>query len=521
MAIYRVSIRRQGNVTQCPLFERESDFLCRELELAGIDVRSTPPINYPQSDGAKAPALGNRWTIAIAGTVVMLTIGCIYSWAIFTQPLLVAYHWNLRTTTWAYAIANFSLAAVGAVIGGFWQDKVGPRKVAMAGILLWGCGNVLAGLGTSAFGAFWLYVTYGIIGGIGAGMAYITPLSMVTKWFPDKKGLAGGLVAGGFGLGAFVYNQLVPRFAGFHTASIHAGGFIAAKSAAASAGANFDPAALTLAQTFTAHDIDAVMRVFVVSGIAFLVIGLLAAALFRNPPPRFAVADRGPVRAPPVCGYSPSQVITTPQFYSLWLQLFVNVIGGVTIISNAVFILADLTKVPAASIAPLFGLVSVFNAFGRFFWGAISDRIGCNKTFAAMFFVQAATLFLLGHIGDLSLALAAISVILLCCGGGFGTMPSFNADYFGTKYMGLNYGLVLSAWGFAGLIGPILVARAKDLTGSFAGMLPLIALVLLGSVVLPFMTKKPPVQPAAPRHKAPLPKMGLGSQHASPATGEY
>jgi OFA family oxalate/formate antiporter-like MFS transporter len=121
----------------------------------------------------------NRWVIAIAGTVVMLTIGCLYSWGLFTQPLLVAYEWDLRTTTWAYAIANFSLAAVGAVIGGFSQDRAGPRKVAMVGVALWGAGNVLAGLATSSLGAPWLYTTYGIMGGMGAGMAYITPVAMV------------------------------------------------------------------------------------------------------------------------------------------------------------------------------------------------------------------------------------------------------------------------------------------------------------------------------------------------------
>jgi MFS transporter, OFA family, oxalate/formate antiporter len=465
-----------------------------------------------------APSLNpNRWTIAVAGTVVMLTIGCIYSWAIFTQPLLVAYRWDLRTTTWAYSIANFSLAAVGAVIGGFWQDKAGPRQVALVGVALWGFGNVLAGLGTPAFGALWLYVTYGIIGGIGAGMAYITPLAMVTKWFPDRKGLAGGLVAGGFGLGAFVYNQVVPRLGGFHAAAVHAGGYIAAKSAAAEAGLPFNPAALASGQIFTAADSAAVMRVFVVSGLVFLVVGLLAASLFRNPPPDHGLAlGQGaakrqglvPVRSP--AGYSPAQVIVTPQFYLLWLQLFVNVIGGITIISNAVFILADLTKFSAAAIAPLFGLVSVFNAIGRFFWGAISDRIGCNKTFALMFAIQAATLFLLSHVTGLGIALAAISVVLLCCGGGFGTMPSFNAHYFGTRYMGLNYGLILSAWGFAGLIGPIVIARAKDLTGSFAGMLPLIALVLLASVVLPFLTKKPPAQP--------LPRRPVVTPFPSPTT---
>jgi MFS transporter, OFA family, oxalate/formate antiporter len=439
----------------------------------------------------------NRWVIAIAGTVVMVTIGCLYSWGLFTQPLLVAYGWDLRTTTWAYAIANFSLAAVGAVIGGFWQDQAGPRKVATVGVALWGLGNVLAGFGTSAFGAPWLYATYGIMGGIGAGMAYITPVAMVTKWFPDRKGLAGGLVAAGFGLGAFIYNLVVPRIAGFHAAALHAGGFLAAKAAAAAAGGPFDPKHLvelrhlTAAQTFTAADIGAVMQVFVASGLVFLVVGLTAASLFRNPPPSYLASAKGLAGRPLVESYSPSQIVATPQFYLLWLQLFVNVIGGITIISNAVFILTDLTRVSAAAIAPLFGLVSIFNALGRLFWGAVSDRIGCNKTFAAMFAIQAVTLFLLSDVHDLTLALMATSVVLFCCGGGFGTMPSFNAGCFGTKYMGLNYALILTAWGFAGLVGPILVARAKDMSGSFAGMLPLIALLLLGAVILPFLTKKP------------------------------
>ena len=445
----------------------------------------------------------NRWMIAAAAAVVMLTIGTIYSWAIFAQPLLVAYRWNLTVTTWAYAIANFSLAAVGAVIGGFWQDKIGPRTVAMVGVTLWGVGNVLAGLGTPVLGAAWLYVSYGIIGGIGAGMAYITPLSMVTKWFPDKKGLAGGLVAGAFGLGAFVYNQCIARLDSFHAAAVHAGAFLAARAAATTAGAAFNATTLTAAQTFTASDIRAVMQVLIGSGIVYLIAGLTAASRFRNPPPSYSPPGRQ-AATPSEGGYAPSHVIATPQFYLLWLQLFINVIAGITIISNAVFMLADLTKVAAASIAPLFGIVCIFNALGRCFWGSISDRIGCRHTFAAMYAVQAVTVMLLAHTHALLPALTAVSVILLCCGGGFGTMPSFNAECFGTKFMGLNYGLILSAWGFAGCIGPILIARAKDLTGSFSGMLPLIAMLLSASVILPYLTRKPaPTRAATPTARPP------------------
>jgi MFS transporter, OFA family, oxalate/formate antiporter len=445
----------------------------------------------------------SRWMILLAAAVVMLTIGTVYSWAIFTQPLLVAYRWDLTTTTWAYAIANFSLAAVGAVIGGFWQDKVGPRVVAMVGVTLWGSGNVLAGLGTTALGAPWLYVSYGIIGGIGAGMAYITPVSMIIKWFPDRKGLAGGLVAGAFGLGAFLYNQCIARLDSFHAAAVHAGGFLGARAAAAAAGAAFNATTLTAAQTFTANDIRAVMHVLIGSGVVYLILGLTGASRFRNPPPGYSPPGRH-AAVPSIDGYSPSQLIATPQFYLLWLQLFVNVIVGITIISNAIFMLADLTQVMAASIAPMFGLVCIFNALGRCFWGAISDRIGCRHTFAAMYAVQAVTVLLLAHTHALWPALAGVSIILLCCGGGFGTMPSFNAECFGTRYMGLNYGLILSAWGFAGWIGPILIARAKDLTGSFSGALPLIAVVLSAAVILPYLTKKPaPLSRAAARAARP------------------
>ena len=262
---------------------------------------------------------------------------------------------------------------MGVVVGGFWLDRKGPRRVAMTGIALWGVGNVLAGFGTTRFGAPWLYLTYGLIGGIGAGMAYLTPLAVVSKWFPERRGLVGGLVVGSFGLGAFVYNQLIPRLPAFHA--------------------------------FSAH----------------------AAEVLRNPPAGYA--SRTSSKCSGACyGYSPASVVRMPQFYLLWLQLFANVIAGATIISNAVVILADLTALAPAQIGPWFGVVSVFNAVGRFFWGGISDRIGCQ----------------------LELRPGADGL-----GGGR-------------------------------LLGPVLVARAKDFGITFAALMPAIACALMASVICPF-----------------------------------
>jgi MFS transporter, OFA family, oxalate/formate antiporter len=428
--------------------------------------------------------LPERWVIAIAGSAVMLVIGTVYSWSMFAQPLVVAFGWNLTTTTWTYAIANFSLATVGVVVGGFWLDRKGPRRVAMTGVALWGTGNVLAGLGTPLFGAPWLYLTYGLLGGIGAGMAYITPLAVVSKWFPERRGLVGGLVVGSFGLGAFVYNQLIPRLSAFHDFAAQAARMLAAGIAGQAPSAVAHQTLATEAGTHT------VMQIFIASGLAFLAIGLPAASILRNPPAKHD-GDGPPSSTRSSVGYPPASVVRMPQFYLLWLQLFANVIAGITIISNAVVILADLTRLAPAEIAPLFGVVSIFNAVGRFFWGGISDRIGCQRTFAAMFAVQAVTLCWLCGVHAPAAALAGFAVVLLCCGGGFGTMPSYSAQCFGTRYMGLNYGLVLTAWGAAGLLGPVLVARARDIGVSFAGLMPAIACALLASVILPILTRRP------------------------------
>ena len=302
----------------------------------------------------------NRWLIAVAGTIVMICLGTVYSWSSFTQPLIASFNWSNQTTTWAFAVAIF-FVGWGAVVGGRWQDKAGPRIVMLIGVLLWGLGNLLAGLGTAQLGAPWLYLTYGVIGGFGNGMAYITPLATVTKWFPDKRGLASGMVVMGFGLGAFFYGFILKAIAPFQVASKHAGAFADAKAAAVAAHTTFDPTAYALGGA----DISAIMGTFVATGIGIAIIGGIAAAIMRNPPDGYTVPGAIAAAASTQPSYTPTQVLRSPQFYLLWLMLFLNVTAGILIISNAVPIIRELTGAAAAVAVPAYGLVAIFNGLGR------------------------------------------------------------------------------------------------------------------------------------------------------------
>ena len=415
--------------------------------------------------------LENRWVIAGAGTTMMMCLGTVYSWSLFARPLIAAFHWSVMTMMWTFSIAIFSLG-IGAVIGGRAQDRVGPRRIALYGIMLWALGNVLAGMFTAQLGVWWLYLTYGVIGGFGLGMGYVSPVAMVTKWFPDHRGLAGGLVVTGFGLGAFFYNTIVPRLPGFAHAAAAANDFI------------------TRGHAFGAADVHAVMLTFVWSGLAFLLIGGTCALVLRDPPDEYGRRSEDPI-SPEGRQYRPSEALRTPQFYLLWLMLFCSVTAGILVISNAVPIFSDLTGASAAFAAFTVGLLAVFNGVGRILWGGISDKIGRNNAYILILGIQAAIFALMPALHAPLFVAAAFGLVLLCNGGSFGTMPAFNADFFGTKYMGLNYGLIITAWGCAGVAGPLLAARVKDVTGSYSGTLVPVALMLVAATILPMVARKP------------------------------
>ncbi len=440
---------------------------------------------------ASTPAVpGNRWGIALAGVVVMLCLGTVYSWSLFTNSFVAGFNWSTQDATLAFELAIFFLG-IGAVFGGRWQDRVGPRTVTIVGVVLWGVGVLLAGLGTEALGKWWLYLTYGALAGFGNGMAYVTPVAMVTKWFPDRRGLGSGMVVMGFGLGAFVYNQIITRLDVYKNAAKPAGAFVAAKAAAVKAGTTFDPTQFAL----PAGALHGIMMLFTVSGIVFIIIGGLCAFVLKNPPGNYSLAGATAAAAAQSGGLTPGEAASMPQLYGLWLLLFLNVTAGILIISNAAPIYTELTGATPAQAGQVYGVLAIFNGLGRFFWGAVSDRIGRALTYTVMYLIQAVIFFAMAHSGGFIAVGIYFAIVLLCYGGGFGVMPSFTADFFGTRYMGQIYGVILTAWGVGGIVGPFVAAKVRDVTGSYAGALVPVAIMLLIAAVIPFFVKKPATAP--------------------------
>jgi OFA family oxalate/formate antiporter-like MFS transporter len=426
-----------------------------------------------------------RWLVAAAGTGLMAVLGTVYSWSLYAQPLAAAFGWSASTTTWAFAAAIFSLG-VGAILGGRLQDRYGPRPVALAGAALWAAGNLAAGLGTRQLGAPWLYATYGVAGGLGLGLGYVTPVAAVTKWFPARRGLGSGLVVMGFGLGAFAYNLVLRAVPAFAAAAREAGEVLAQRRAGA-------------AVSLSPEAVGAVLDSFTVSGLVFGVVGIACAAVIRNPPAASASATSTPTATPTSTAtpadWPPSLALRAPQFWALWAMLFLNVTAGILFISSAVPLLRELTGASAEAAAGTYGLIALANGAGRLFWGAVSDRLGRRLAYGLIYGAQVGVFAVVGRVHDLGAVAALFAVVLLCYGGGFGTMPSLVADWFGTRHLGVNYGWILSAWGTAGLAGPLFVAAVKDATGAYTGALPVMAGVLAAAVILPVVARRPAARP--------------------------
>jgi MFS family permease len=387
----------------------------------------------------------NRWLIPPCALATHLCIGQAYAISVFNLPLTqqigitqsAPEDWKLTQLGWIFTIAIFFLGASAAVFGK-WVQAQGPRKSGFVAALCWGIGFLIGALGIHLHQIWLVYLGYGVLGGCGLGIGYITPVSTLIAWFPDRRGMATGMAIMGFGGGALVAS----------------------------------PLSVLLMKQFSSPSSTGVAETWVVLGLLYLVFMAFGAFGYRLPATGWKPAGWEPSAAKSGAlitksDVTPEQAVRTPQFWFLWVVLCFNVTAGIGVLGQASAMIQEVFKgtINAGAAAGFVGLLSLFNMGGRFIWASLSDRIGRKATYAC-FFVLGPILYALvplsGQIGSVALFVACFCVILTMYGGGFATIPAYLADIFGAKYVSAVHGRLLTAWSLAGILGPVLVNYIRE-----------------------------------------------------------
>jgi len=390
-------------------------------------------------DRTIAPPSYSRWMIPPAALCVHLCIGQAYAFSVFNLPMTKLLgitqstpdDWKLTDLGWIFSLAIFVLGVSAALLGR-WVEDGGPRKAMFTAALCWSGAFLISAFGVYIHNIWVIYFGYGIVGGFGLGIAYISPVSTLIKWFPDRPGMATGMAIMGFGGGAFIASPLsVWLMARFSTAS-HVG----------------------VAETFIA--------LAVIYGF-FMLVG---SAIVRIPAPGWKpegwTAPAQPKKLVTTRNVFVYDALKTPQFWLIWWVLCLNVTAGIGVLGQASAMSQEMFpgRVSVTAAAGFVGLMSLFNMGGRFFWASMSDLIGRKATYY-VFFVLGAALYAMvpyfGSIGSIVLFVLAYGVIFSMYGGGFATVPAYLRDMFGMRYVGAIHGMLLTAWSMAGIFGPVLV----------------------------------------------------------------
>jgi OFA family oxalate/formate antiporter-like MFS transporter len=381
--------------------------------------------------------VSHRWWIAVMGTLLQVCLGSVYAWSYFQKPLVEGYGWQNSQVAWTFSLA-IGFLGIAAAVGGVLLPRFGPRVLAVTGVFFYAAGHFAAAFALTQKSLPMLWGGYGVLGGIGLGLGYVTPVATVSKWFPDRKGLVTGMVVMGFGFGALLMSKGI---------------------------------APVLQSAFS----GSLPRVFQGTGILVLVVGGIAAWSMRNPDlpapmlrPGLAV-EHGEESA--------GSRLRSREFVFLWLLFFCNITAGIALIGFQSPLMQDLRRRVepsmtgaelAAAGATLIAVSSVFNGLGRLLWGALSDRLGQVTVFRLMLGTQVVVFCLLAITSQPWVFGVLVCYVLLCYGGGFGVMPSFVSRTFGARLMPIIYGCVLTAWSAAGVVGPQVVAQLKDSYGAGA-----------------------------------------------------
>ena len=379
---------------------------------------------------ARQRVLIPRALMALFCTVLQVCFGTVYAWSFFQTLLVRQLGWSFTETAWAFSLTILSLGTSAAWAGAL-LPKVGPRRLAVTGSVMFSVGYLLASLALKWDMLALFYVGYGVIGGAGIGLGYVTPVATVAKWFPDKKGLATGIVVMGFGVGAFLLSK-------------------------------------GLAPLLVSHLAGDLSQVFFGLGIIFACVLIPCSLLLSNPP---AAAEAVAAQTPADESDSAAPYLRSSEFALMWIVFFCNIAAGISVISfqsellQEVWGLADPTVEPAMLAeygATLIAVSSLCNGVGRLFWGLLSDRLGRVKVFRILLASQMVVFGVLMTERNPYVFSILVCYVLLCFGGGFATMPSFVLDVFGPQKMSTIYGTILTAWAAAGICGPLYVGYLKD-----------------------------------------------------------
>jgi len=409
----------------------------------------------------------NRWLVVVGAVLIQLCLGAIYAWSVFTPPLTAEPFSFSKTQTQVIFSVGLATFALVMILSGLWQAKVGPTLVARLGGIVLGIGYILGGLATmsmSGQSAFWaILVTVGLIGGAGIGLAYVVPIAVGVKRFADKKGMITGLAVAGFGFGALIWiylGQGLPSWTGIQEL---------AKDADTGLLAILRDGLIKLYGTAS---------VFLVYGIAFLVLVLLGSIWMKNPPEGWMPSGWQPKTTGAAAAASGTgiqldwrEMLKTPPFYMLWLMFIFGALAGLMVIGIIKLFGIDALKVsgmdPAQASLTAGTAMALFyalaNGFGRIIWGMLSDKLGRKASLTLMLSAQGIVMLLFFYMGGTpALLYLGAALVGFNFGGNFALFPAATADYFGNKNVGKNYGWVFSAYGVGGIVGPIMAGKFGD-----------------------------------------------------------
>jgi MFS transporter, OFA family, oxalate/formate antiporter len=369
----------------------------------------------------------NRWLIAAAAVGIHISIGSVYSWSVFTNPLREKHDWGLSEISLTFSIAILFLGLSAAFMGHF-VERYGPRISGMIASACFGTGLIGAGFADSIGSLYMLYFFYGALGGIGLGIGYITPVSSLVKWFPDRRGLATGLAIMGFGFASLIASPVIAKLIN----------------------------GIGISNTF-----------YLLGAIYF---GLMfLSSLYLAPPPKDwqpegmkETDQKEEKRTKDLAQLTANEAVRTVRFWALWSMLFINVTCGIAVISVASPMAQDIAGLSAGAAATMVGIMGLFNGLGRIGWATVSDYIGRPNVYTTFFALQTVAFLLLPNVTNAFLFQLLIYLILTCYGGGFASIPAYIGDLFGTKQLGAIHGYILTAWAAAGLVGPLVVSWIRE-----------------------------------------------------------